>query len=131
MKAKLLYLFASAVMIGLFAGLIAVPVRASTTNYHLEMWIAPLECTRNEVSDGVTTNVILTPQQCNELLNPVGSPGNSGGGAVSVPRAPDTGVFRDRWTTIMTVVVFAAFTSSIIALIIRDLRIKRLKIGRH
>lgn len=128
MKTNLLCLLALVTAIGLFVGLTTLPVKAATTNYHLEMWIAPLECTRNEVSDGVTTNVILTPQECNEFLYPInGNPG----GSVSVPRAPDTGVFRDKWTTAMTVLVFTAFASSIIALVIRDLRAKRLKIGRH
>lgn len=33
-------------------------------------WIAPLECTRSEVVDGYTVNIILSPVECDEFLNP-------------------------------------------------------------
>lgn len=128
MKARFLYLLTIAVATVLYIGASSASVEATTTNYRLEMWIAPLECTRNEVADGITTNIILTPQQCDEFLYPV-SQGVGGGGALgSVPQAPNTGVFKDTWTTVMTVVVILALTTSIITLVVRDLRSKSLKI---
>lgn len=35
-----------------------------------EQWIAPLECVEEEITDGISTITYLTPEECDELLNP-------------------------------------------------------------
>lgn len=81
----------------------ATPLTAATENYQLKMWIAPMECTRNEVINGVDTAVIITPEECDELLNPPSGPVGSPSQPVArpVPNAPDTGAFGDIWTTLL------------------------------
>ncbi|HEY1085426.1 MAG TPA: hypothetical protein VGE34_01730 [Candidatus Saccharimonadales bacterium] len=91
------------VTVGLFAiaiGVVTVPSGAAAKDYTFKMWIAPLECTRNEISDGITTTTILTPKQCDDLLHPPSKP-QPGEPNKPTPSAPDTGKFSDTWTTIV------------------------------
>lgn len=105
---------------------IAMPadrVDAVDKDYRLKMWIAPLECTRNEVSDGVTTTIILTPEQCDDLLHPPPVKPQPGKPREPSPGAPDTGKFSDVWTNIGMVSILSIFGMSIIALVIHDRRL--------
>lgn len=40
----------------------------------LKQFIAPLDCVKQTIDNGVTTEVILTPEECDELLNPTPEP---------------------------------------------------------
>ncbi|HEY0965269.1 MAG TPA: hypothetical protein VGE13_02195 [Candidatus Saccharimonadales bacterium] len=110
--------------ISLFAvvGIVAGMPAEAAENYRFKMWIAPIECTRNEVSDGVTTTIILTPEQCDDYLHPPvkPQPGKPVKPNPSAPNAPDTGRFSDIWTNIGMVTILSIFGASILTLIIRD-----------
>jgi len=41
---------------------------AQTTRF--EQYVSPKECVKETINNGVTTQVILSPQECEELLNP-------------------------------------------------------------
>ncbi len=84
----------SVVTISVFALILFEPATAAS-NTRFKQWIAPLECVESHVADGENTTVILTPQQCDELLHP---PKNDHGGGVhpgKTPHAPDTGVSEE------------------------------------
>ncbi len=107
--------------------LMATPVEAAAQDYTFKMWIAPIECTRNTISDGVTTNVILTPKECDDLLHPPVKPDKPGVRPSPVPNAPDTGRFSDIWTTSLMGCILVVFGISVIILIVRDLQRLRSK----
>lgn len=71
-------------------------VYASDT-YRLKQWIAPLECTKNEIIDGVNTTTYLTPEECDDLLHPTPTPTptpkpiDDETTPTVIPKAPNTG----------------------------------------
>lgn len=79
-----------------------VQVFAADT-YRLEQWIAPLECTENEIVDGVNTTTYLTPQECEDLLSPKPSPNPNPGD----PGAPNTGYAESVWIGMLIAITFA------------------------
>lgn len=110
-------------VLGLFTvvvfGVMSVPAEVAAKNYRFKMWIAPLECTRSEISDGVATQVILTPEQCDDYLHPPVKP-RPGKPSQPTPNAPDTGKFSDMWTNIGMASILSIFGASIAILIVRD-----------
>lgn len=111
---------------------VCTPVDAATTEYRLQMWIAPLECTRSEIIDGVSTTIILSPRECDDLLHPPVKPpvGTVRPGA-QAPRSPNTGVFSDVWTTGITVGILGIFITGIIVITIRDIHFRTLQKQRR
>lgn len=68
----------------LLIGVIATVVGVSSTPvaaqiYRLEMRIGPLECIKSEVVDGINTSVIVTPEECEEIVKPEGPKPTSSG----------------------------------------------------
>lgn len=68
------------------------------TAYQVRQYIAPIECTEDEINDGVETQVILSPEECYKLLNPtpavLASDTPIATSTGSSPRAPNTGFFQ-------------------------------------
>lgn len=65
-----------------------------------KQFVAPLDCVKEVVNNGVSEEVILSPQECNDVLHPKppvdneSGTENSNSGSVasnSSPRAPNTG----------------------------------------
>lgn len=102
---------------------------ASAENYQLKMWIAPLECTRSEVVDGVTVTTIITPEECNDLLNPPAGPTDPkpNPGGTPAPQAPDTGVFSDIWTSVAAIGILVVVLGSILYILLRETWLSRLR----
>lgn len=55
------------IMVGLSS---SAPVYAASDDPRFKQWIAPLECTRDEIINGVSETYILTPEECYDFLNP-------------------------------------------------------------
>jgi hypothetical protein len=68
MMKKRLIVLGAVVCIGMSGLLTTAQLRAETTRF--EQYISPKECVKEEVNNGISTSVILTPQECEELLNP-------------------------------------------------------------
>lgn len=81
----------------------------------LRQYIAPRECVREIVNDGVTSEVYLTPEECNPRPEPGG--GDNG----HVPLAPDTGggIVLDSVHSDNVVVLGVAVMSVLLALLVR------------
>lgn len=120
---KLHWLFVAALSL---AAVVMFPDRtvAAAETYSLKMWIAPLECTRSQVVDGVTVRTIITPAECDDLLNPPAGPSDppprpSSNG--KSPTAPDTGVFSDVWTMILGVATLLFILGSTLYILRREI----------
>ena len=114
---------AAVVLSTILACLCVHGVQAETQR--LSQWIAPLECTRNQIVNGVSIVTIITPQECNDVLNPpTTDPGTEHGGShspvVAAPNAPDTGVFHDTATTGTMIVILSVFLGCILYLLLRN-----------
>lgn len=59
-------MFASMVVVAISLTSVTVGAQA----HRLQMWIAPLECTKSEIADGINTTVIIAPEECEEWLGP-------------------------------------------------------------
>lgn len=108
---------------GIVLGAMSAPTHALDSQFKLQQWIAPLECTRSSTVDGETTTVILTPQECDDLLNP---PNQGGGGKPPVtptPNAPDTGVFREPILSMIGLSIMITATGAVFYLFLTKRRL--------
>lgn len=63
------FILALSCIASMFA-LASVPESANARSARLNQYVSPRECVRETVNDGVETRSILTPEECEELLNP-------------------------------------------------------------
>lgn len=57
--------------VGLLVGgsLVSLLCTVQTSAYSIHQYIAPLECVIDELNNGYSSTVILSPQECNDYLN--------------------------------------------------------------
>jgi hypothetical protein len=61
--------FLKIIGVSILLGVLVAPVTLAN-EIRLEQYVSPLDCVKETIDDGVTTQVILSPQECEDLLNP-------------------------------------------------------------
>lgn len=105
------YLIAISILVASIGTVLYCAVLSRAEQIRFSQYIAPLECIRERVDDGVTTRYFLSPDECNgvvdEEVKPNSQPGDAG--------APDTGNFKlsrvvqsDVWWIALLIVLLLA-----------------------
>lgn len=103
------YLIAISILVASIGTVLYCAVLSRAEQIRFSQYIAPLECIRERVDDGVTTRYFLSPDECNGVVGGEEAKPNS---QTSNAAAPDTGIFKlsrvaqsDVWWIVLLIVL--------------------------